>query len=152
MSRPESTHSLKLSRAGECGWLIRTPLLPLGSRSKLASSITAPAALPMFGQSMRTNAWGRMLHHAGEVSSNPRPHQKQGVRKLSELDKQSLLPRQAQVLATRPAGLQGFQSPAPCGAFFGSNYPLATAEIVLIFRINWPLHWPQFFLMARPES
>jgi hypothetical protein len=42
----------------------------------------------------RMPALGRKLPHAGEVSSNPRPHQKKGGRKLSELVKQSLLPRQ----------------------------------------------------------
>jgi hypothetical protein len=34
------------------------------------------------------------LHNQSGPNSNPQPHQKQGVRKLSELDKQSLLARQ----------------------------------------------------------
>jgi len=46
----------------------------------------------------RMPALGRKLPHAGEVSSNPRPHQKKGGRKLSELVKQSLLPRQEPML------------------------------------------------------
>jgi len=35
-----------------------------------------------------------VLQHNMEPNSNPQPHQKQGVRKLSELVKQSLLGRQ----------------------------------------------------------
>ena len=46
----------------------------------------------------RMPALGRKLPHAGEVSSNPRPHQKKEGRQLSELVKQSLLPRQQPLL------------------------------------------------------
>ena len=51
-------------------------------------------------------------------SSNPRPHQKKGVRKLSELVKQSLLPRQRQTLN---AGIKGVSR--PFGDFGLSRYP-----------------------------
>jgi hypothetical protein len=50
---------------------------------------------------------GRKLSHAGEVSSNPQPHQKRGGRKLSELVGQSHLARQLS---------RSFNLQAPMGA------------------------------------
>jgi hypothetical protein len=44
-----------------------------------------------------------------------------------------------------PSRLARRSEPRIMRGFLGSNSPLAAPEIVLIFRINCPLHWPEFF-------